>query len=203
MKQHQQFYILITLLTLIFSSCGGNKKERTNNSIPEENKNTQVSKKEERLIIYSRNGDCDSFIKAIDFSSLCFTEKQHPEYEKHNQSKGIRCQFQLSDEKIIITIIHKDYTNFDAEKIEMDQLLSKGVLEKSIKNKRAYTNAKKIDNLGDIAYIGYNKNGENENKLGIVLNNVTVSIEVNGASCSATDNELIKMGHLIIEQIKK
>lgn len=201
MKNKQPFYVLTILFTFLLSSCGNNTKEKTSNVESEEGTEQIQKKNNDTDIIYSLKGDCESFYKTIDYSSLCFSEKDYDENNINTNAIG-RCQFDFLEGQIKVSIIHKDYANFDSEKIEMDKLLTKGAFQKTAK--RLYKSTKQIDELGDDAFIAYQSipNGDDV-KLGILLNNVTVSIIVEKKSCASSDDELIKFGKLIIEQIKK
>ncbi|MBL4593217.1 MAG: hypothetical protein JKX68_05295 [Flavobacteriales bacterium] len=197
----KKIYTVLALSLSILVSCGENTNKKANNSDPEYSHNETIIEKQDTDKVYVINGDCDSFIKGIDFSSSCFTEKQHPEYKNDMSVKG-RCQYQFSDDKICVVIVHKDYSTYDSEKIEMDKLLTQGAFQKT--GKRLYAKTKQIDNLGDDAYIGYESIGSgNDTKLAIILSNVSVSINVENESCLSSDDELLKFGKLIIEQIKK
>ena len=190
-------FSFLLLLDLLFSSCDNKKNENSNDS-PSKNENSRV--------IYERNGDCDTFIQGIDFSSLCVTSNKLLEYEVEFPSK-IRCQYQiLKDDwkqETHFVITWKDYANYSKEKMEMDQLLTKNAFQKT--GKRLYEKTKKIDNLGDDAYIGYEEiDGSQDKHLAINLNNVTVRISTNWIddNCLSSDDELLKLGRLIIDRIK-
>lgn len=193
------------LIILIVTSCK-NEAEKT---LPtdETEVNMVSTQKESTAKIYNLKGDCDSFIQGIDFSSLCVTEQKQLEYEVENSS-GIRCQYEiLKDnwkEETHFVITWKDYANYETEKIEMDQLLTKNSFQKT--GKRLYKKTKKIANLGDDAYIGYEEIGGGSDKnLSIILYNVAVSIKTNTSAenCLSSDDELLKLGKLIIDKIKK
>lgn len=85
----------------------------------------------------------------------------------------------------------------------MDQLLTKGAFQKT--GKRLYKKTKKIDNLGQDAYIGYEGLGVgNDKNLSVIFNNVTVSIRTISIkeNCLSSDDELLKLGRLIVDRIK-
>lgn len=199
MNKTQKIYILSILLASMFSSCGNQTAEKSNDPDSIENKN--IIEEESTVVSYPITGDCEVFINAIDFSSLCFTEGVSPILNidfSSTDTFGRRCQYKFSNDEVSFVIIHKDYTKYSAEKIEMDQLITKSSFQKT--GERLYGKTKKIDNLGDDAYIGYE--GE-DTKLKIVLSNVSISIEANKESCLSSESEIIKLGQLFINQIKK
>lgn len=209
MKKALQLQALFILSILFFiTSCGSNSDEASSKSESLEGKvelTKEVGKNES--VIYSRDGDCDSFIKGIDFSSLCVTEEAELAYEIENSS-DIRCQYRILkenwQEETHFVITWKDYASYDAEKIEMDQLLTTVAFQKT--GARLYPETKKINDLGDDAYIGYEEqDGSQEKHLAIILNNVSINISTNwiDENCLSTDAELLKLGRLIIDKIKK
>jgi hypothetical protein len=198
MKSTPRFYALTLLFALALSSCGENSEEKT--PVSEQQQDTTENEEKNDLIIYTID-NCDSFIEGIDFSSLCFTEEQHPAY-KNNMSGERRCQYQLLDDQVTFVVVHKDYANYDSEKIEMDQYLTKASFQRT--GKMLYAKTKKITTLGEDAYIGYEQTGgDSDVSLHIRFSNIAITIEVDPECCGSSDEEILKLGQLLVDHIKK
>lgn len=210
--KNSPIHILIFLTLFIFSSCGSPVDENT-----KDNSSTSSSQKENEGssssgVTYSPKEDMVAFIESINFSSLCFTEKNMPEYvverkgDRHAQYK-----FVADDEKgeIQMSITFSDYENSiyaDEDDPGMPQYMFETVFKQKRKSGVFYTKTTDVKNLGSDAYFGYNDRNK-EKMLAVRLNNVSFTIQLNRIdrekTCLLTDVELIKFGSLVVEQIKK
>lgn len=196
---------LVVFSAFIMTSCGDEPIVESSANEPEENGTESVSKTKNSEIIYRRDFDCDSFIEGIDFSSLCITDEKQFEYVLRRWI-DFTCQYVIlndsMEDETTITISYKDYDNFEAEKIEEDKLNAIGLLQRQAKF--LYESSKLIDDLGDAAYIGTTAVGGKTKFLKILLNNVTVRVKTLNfeENCLSTDEELIKLGGLILDRIR-
>lgn len=201
--------ILIILAATILASCGDNNSivDATENKAAQE----QTTGKTESDKTYSRKGDCDSFIKSLDFSSLCFTEKVTPEYRVEISGER-NCQFEFyADDKsgdIHMSITFSDYSKSIFAKdgdLEMAKTMFIETFKKKRTSKMFYTRSNAIKDLGDDAFIGYNDN-RNEKTLCVRISNVSFTIQLNQIdtkkTCLLSDDELVKLGQIVVDGIK-
>lgn len=205
--------ILMLFLVMTFSckNEAKNTQETTNKefvSDPESSEQEKLNTKEEKG--YTNQLGCNSFFESIDFSSLCASETHTPEYQLKSPDSGNICKYDISfseTDNLVLFISYVDYNGggfSGRDKPEKVKKLMQQSFTKRKKNTNRYTNYEDV-NIGDEAYFASNK-ASNLKSLHIRLSNVEVYIEVNdgnSSSCIVSDKELLKLGNLVISNIKE
>jgi len=212
MKKHIIWGIIL-FASFLFNSCSEQKKnEKTKNTTS--NPFIEETLENENDVLYTMNGNCDDFIARLDFSSFCLTNKKTPKY-RLVQNTDTNCQFQLYDDKeyqnIDFSIVFSDFEKpmkKDAEpNPAMAKMLFKTFFKKNIQ-RRMLKNEKEIPNLGDEAYIGFSEK-KDEQVLGVRAGNVSFRFifhhgkEIAQQSCMQAEDDLKKLGQMIVENIAK
>ena len=189
------------------TSCGDEPIVDSSASVSEGNDSEPLSKTKNTAVIYKRDGGCDTFMQSIDFSSLCLTDEKQLDFYIETWTE-FTCQHLILDDNreqvTSIVVSYTDYNSSETEKMERDQLNAKSQLLRSAKY--LFKSSMLIDNLGDGAYIGTSAaGGGNVKVMKILLNNVTVLVKTLNLeeNCLSTDEELIKLGRLILDRIKE
>ena len=205
-------YCLIAFITL--NACGDKAKKETNS---ENISNTKIVDNEEKEedVTYVRKDSCDDFISDIDFSSFCFTSKKTPKYRLVRNTET-NCQFQIHDDNgyqnIDFSIAFADFNKPFGKEPQPE--LAKNIFVKTFARTKSRrlggSEAKEISDIGDEAYIGYNRSQDNkEQYLGVRVGNVTFTFvfhhgkEKSQQSCMEAEEDLINIGKLVIENLTK
>lgn len=204
-------FCLIAITTLSACKEDSAKKPNTNNT--DQVTNSDDSQTDE-AVTYVKTENCDDFIAGIDFSSFCFTTKKTPKYRLIQDTEK-SCQYQIYNDKghqnIQFSIAFADYYNNPKMEPELVKQISLTAF-KSKKNRRTSNipEAKTITGLGDDAYIGFNRSVDNrEQYLGVSVGNVSFTFvfqhgkELAYQSCMASDEDLKRIGQLVIDNLKK
>lgn len=211
MKKAFQLQALFIFSALLFTSCGNKTDENSGDSEVSENTTETTSKSADSDVIYSRKGDCDSFMQSLDLSSLCFTDEKVPEYEVEI-SQERNCQYEITpndnNSDIHISILFSDYENSifsDDEDPDMPKIMFKETFKQKRKSKVLYSKTTDVNDLGDDAFIGFNSMNKTK-ELAVRLSNVSFTIHLGRTdskkSCLMSDSELIKFARLILDGIK-
>ncbi len=211
-------FLYCLILCLSLSSCGKDTKAETKTEAKTENIDKVTSSdtpKKENEVTYVKKGNCDDFIAGIDFSSFCFTAKKTPKYRLVRDTET-NCQFQIYDENgyqnIDFSIAFADFQKPFGEEPQPE--LAKNIFKKTFTRTKSRrlggSEAKDISGLGDEAYIGYNTSQDyREQYLGVRVGNVTFTFvfhhgkQKSQQSCMEAEEDLIKAGRLVIENLTK
>jgi hypothetical protein len=204
--------IIITSISLF--SCGEKSKSDTktnaiDNTARDDSPNNEVE------INYTKTESCEAFIASIDFSSFCFTSKETTKY-RLIQNSETNCQYQLYNDKSYQNIDFSiAFANFNKlfGKEPQPELAKNIFLTVYKKNKRTRmipSGSKEIKNLGDDAYIGFNQSEDHkEQYLGVRVGNVVFTFvfqhgeNLSSQSCMEAEEDLIKIGKLVVDAITK
>lgn len=190
--------VLIFFLCFSFISCN-NKNEKNKNTILNENDEKAINT--DNTKIYSLIKDCPETFKKINFSSLCFTDENTPIYKTGDMSfMKNRCQYTLADGQIELAIVFKDYSNTKSE--EVNDRLNAEKKAYMMTEKMMYKKNEIVEDFNYYAVISENSlSNPNVKKLTILFNNIAIYIETDKNNCTAKDDELLKMGQLVLESI--
>lgn len=207
-------FLYCLILSLSLCACGENTKTETKNTSIDKVTSSDTLKKESD-ITYVKKGSCDDFIAGIDFSSFCFTNKKAPKYRLVRDTET-NCQFQIYDENgyqnIDFSIAFADFQKpFGKEpQPELAKSIFKKTFTRTKSRRLGDSEAKDISGLGDEAYIGYNTSQDyREQYLGVRIGNVSFTFvfhhgkQKSQQSCMEAEEDLIKAGRLVIENLTK
>jgi hypothetical protein len=197
---NRQIFILI-ILCLSISSC---------KHYEEVNLSTDTALKFEKQVeniitskakVYTLIQSCPELFKGMDFSDMCFTNQKTPTYKTGDMAfTKNRCQFTLADGELEFAVVIKDYTGLDPEEIEMRNAAEKQAFMQM--NKMEFKLAKPIDNLGDYAVLNEaHISDPNTKRLSIRQNNILIYIEAHKDFCSGSDEDLEKMGRMVLKSV--
>ncbi|WP_298474794.1 hypothetical protein [uncultured Maribacter sp.] len=200
--------ILTILFSTFFIGCKEAKKENvTTNS----EKSTLHIEQDKPDIYFEKNASCSSFINAIDFSSLCFSTNKTPDYDLKSPETANICKYNIStsenSKNISITLTFFDYNSggFNGrQKPQQVRELIENSFDKRKKNTQLFASYKDAS-LGDKAFFTFNEAKTNK-ALHFRIGNVQAFIEIlnnNENPCYSSDAELLKLGKLILNNLKK
>ncbi|MFI8380298.1 hypothetical protein [Leeuwenhoekiella sp. NPDC079379] len=193
--------ILVVFVSVSLTFCKSNNDEKAKIEEAQEYIDAEENSTAKDSKLYSLTTSCPDLIKAIDFSSLCFTDEKNPPYTTGDMSSmNNRCQITLADGELVLGILFKDYSGLDSEEIQMRNEAEKQAFMQM--NKMEFKNAKVLKNLGDYAILNEAYlNDPDLKRLSIRLNNLSITIETNKNFCTGSNEELEKMGKLVLESI--
>ncbi|WP_028375069.1 hypothetical protein [Leeuwenhoekiella sp. MAR_2009_132] len=199
-----KFSKLLFLLGAVSASltyCKNNTEDKAKIDEVIEYKDVEQTSSAKDSKLYSLTTSCPDMINAIDFSTLCFTDEKNPPYTTGDMSSmNNRCQITLADGALELGILFKDYSGLNSEEIQMRNEAEKQAFMQM--NKMEFKNAKSIKNLGDYAILNEAYlNDPDLKRLSIRLNNISIVIESNKNFCAGSDEELEKMGKLVLASI--
>lgn len=201
MKKRILHLAAITITICLLTSCKNSNENTTDESSPLKSI-TEKTGNDPKAKVYSFDKNCVEFFKGIDFSSLCFTDSKTPEYKDNDMDMdGRRCQYHLADDQLTFAVTYGSMYK-DIPKENLVEAYQGAIEGHKLKSKLMFKEIKEIEGLGDYAAIGTNAMDGTFKNLDIFLSNVSISIAVEAGFCGTSDEELIKMGTLLLDYVK-